>query len=104
VQFATRDGSLGHRGSVTDLLPDLLRWADVVYTVGSTRLYLALKDQVRAIRLAGDADFLYGLVLDALLPCGVGACLACSVPVSDGLKLACVDGPVFDLMALDLGK
>jgi dihydroorotate dehydrogenase electron transfer subunit len=103
VQFATRDGSLGHRGSVTDLLPDLLRWADAVYTVGSTRLYLALKDRVRAIRLAGDADFLYGLVAHTLLPCGVGTCLACTVPASDGSKLICVDGPVFDLMALDLG-
>ena len=58
--------------------------------------------QVEAVRLRGEAGFLYGLVSEELLPCGVGTCLACTVSTSAGLRLTCVDGPVFDLMTLDL--
>jgi dihydroorotate dehydrogenase electron transfer subunit len=101
VQLATLDGSAGHRGPLTALLPDLLCWADGVCAVGSISLYRALKDQVAAVRLSGEAGFLYGLVVEGLLPCGVGACLACTVPAIDGLRLTCVDGPIFDLMPLD---
>ena len=34
--------------------------------------------------------------LERLMACGVGACLSCVVTTRDGLKRACVDGPVFD--------
>jgi len=30
------------------------------------------------------------------MACGVGACLSCVVATSDGVKRACVEGPVFD--------
>ena len=36
VQVATLDGSLGYRGPVSDLLPDLLLWADAAWAVGTT--------------------------------------------------------------------
>lgn len=104
VQYATLDGSLGRRGLVTDLLPDLLPWADCVGAVGSTALYRTLKSQVDRFRLPGEPDFLYGLVTAGLLPCGVGACMACTMETPAGLKLSCVDGPVFDLMSVDLAK
>ncbi len=104
VQLATLDGSVGHRGPVTALLRDLLRWADMVCAVGSTALYRALKDQVASIRLPGEGGFLYGQVSAGMLPCGVGACLACTVAATDGVRLTCVDGPVFDLMSLDLAE
>lgn len=104
VQYATLDGSLGQRGLVSELLPDLLPWADCVCTVGSTGLYRTLKSQVEQFRLPEEPDFLYGLVTAGLLPCGVGACLACPVETRSGLKFSCVDGPVFDLMAVDLDK
>jgi dihydroorotate dehydrogenase electron transfer subunit len=36
------------------------------------------------------------------MPCaGIGECGACAVPVRRGYKLACADGPVFPLNALD---
>jgi aerobic-type carbon monoxide dehydrogenase small subunit (CoxS/CutS family) len=35
------------------------------------------------------------------LPCGVGACLACTIPLPNGSRTrACVHGPVFDLTTL----
>ncbi len=96
-QAATLDGSLGHRGLVTDLLPDLLVWADVVYATGSTSLYHSLKIQTERVRFGLVKDFLYGLLSPPLHPCGVGSCLACSLETAAGLKLICLDGPVFDL-------
>lgn len=96
-QAATLDGSLGHRGPVTDVLSQLLRWADQVCAVGSTSLYQTLQHQIAEVRLGAEANFLYGLMGDKLLPCGVGACLGCSVETESGLKLTCLDGPVFDL-------
>jgi dihydroorotate dehydrogenase electron transfer subunit len=101
-QAATLDGSLGHRGPVTDLLPELLTWADSVCAVGSINLYRTLKVQAGKMRLKAETGFLYGLVTHNRLACGVGACLSCVLETEAGLKLTCVDGPVFDLAALDL--
>ena len=102
VQLATLDGSAGRRGPVIDLLPQLLGWADTVCACGSSRLYRCLKRQAVASRLGPQAGWLYGLVADNAMACGVGACLGCTIETSLGLKLICSDGPVFDLMELDL--
>jgi dihydroorotate dehydrogenase electron transfer subunit len=101
-QAATLDGSLGQRGPVTDLLPDLLRWADLTCAAGSPALYRTLRRQMDQVRLRAEADFLFGLNADPGLACGVGACLSCMVNTDTGPKLACVDGPVFDLVELNL--
>lgn len=101
-QAATLDGSLGYRGPVTDLLPDLLRWADLTCAVGSPALYRTMRQQMEQVRLRAEANFLYGLHAVPWLACGVGACLGCQVSADTGSKLACVDGPVFDLAKLTL--
>jgi dihydroorotate dehydrogenase electron transfer subunit len=101
-QAATLDGSLGHRGPVTDLLPELLGWTDAVCALGSTTLYRTLKAQAEKVRLRAEANFLYGIVANSRLACGVGACLSCVVETEASLKLTCVDGPVFDLTKLSL--
>ena len=36
------------------------------------------------------------LSLDAIMACGVGVCLGCSISTKNGYKLVCKDGPVFD--------
>lgn len=99
-QAATLDGSLGYRGPITDVLPELLRWADAVCAVGSTTLYRTLRRQLDQVRLAAEPNVLYGLLADNLMACGVGACLSCAVATETGSKLGCVDGPVFDLSEL----
>jgi dihydroorotate dehydrogenase electron transfer subunit len=100
-QAATLDGSLGHRGPVTDLLPDLLTWADAVCVVGSTVLYRALQTQAERIRFRADANYLFGLLTPDRMACGVGACMSCTLETKTGLKQACVDGPTFDLTTLE---
>jgi dihydroorotate dehydrogenase electron transfer subunit len=99
-QAATLDGSLGHRGPVSDLLPDLLRWADLVCAVGTAGLYRTLQSQVKQVRLRLEQGFLYGLIADRPTACGVGACIGCGLETQAGSKLTCVDGPVFDLTEL----
>jgi dihydroorotate dehydrogenase electron transfer subunit len=100
LQAATLDGSLGHRGPIEDLLPSLLRWADLVCAVGSPRLYQLLKKLAAETRFGNRPNFLYGLMADLPLPCGVGACFGCTLETDLGLQLVCCDGPVFDLTLL----
>jgi dihydroorotate dehydrogenase electron transfer subunit len=105
VRAATLDGSLGRRGHVTDLLADLLPWADAVGCIGSDGLTRVLRQQIAQVRLEPRAGFAQVLLTQpALHVCGVGSCLACVVPTERGLRPACVDGPVFDLAALILDE
>ena len=41
-------------------------------------------------------NFIFG-IFQSMLPCGVGACHACTVKTEQGLNRSCVDGPAFDL-------
>jgi dihydroorotate dehydrogenase electron transfer subunit len=104
VEFhvATLDGSTGHRGPVTDLLPALIPWADAMCAIGSVKFYRALKSLIEQVRFKMGTGFASGLVTTQPLACGVGACLSCAVETNHGLKLACLDGPVFDLAALNM--
>jgi len=103
VHTATRDGSLGHHGAISDLLPRLLRWADIVCAVGSMALYQMLQTQAAGIRFGPQTGYLYGLLAQPSLACGVGACFGCTIQSKQGLQLTCLDGPVFDLGQLQLG-
>jgi NAD(P)H-flavin reductase len=103
VHVVTADGSAGHHGSVLDLFPDLVRWADCIciaplkQTAPAT--YPALAEIVREVRVGPAERFAQALVMPPMI-CGVGACQGCAVPVAHGTKLACTDGPVFDLLEL----
>jgi dihydroorotate dehydrogenase electron transfer subunit len=75
-----------------DLLPDAIAWADQIFICGPDGFTARLADRIHARRYPAPRGFAQALQpID--LPCGVGACNACW---RDG-KLACVDGPVFEL-------
>ena len=78
----------------------LARWADCVCIAGEPASYLALAQVVRDVRVNPRADFAQALVVPPML-CGVGACQGCAVRVARGIRLACTDGPVFDLLELE---
>lgn len=93
VNVATDDGSVGHRGLVTELLSaELDRDAQaVVYSCGPAPML----EGVRAIcqRRGVPAQ----LALEAGMACGFGACYGCVVPRRGGGYLrVCVDGPVIE--------
>jgi len=51
------------------------------------------------VRVGPGTRFAQALVVPPMA-CGVGACQGCGVEVTRGTKLACTDGPVFDLLEL----
>jgi dihydroorotate dehydrogenase electron transfer subunit len=82
---ATDDGSAGHRGLVTDLLPDDL--SDVeLFACGPP----AMLEAIRALGVPAQ------LALESGMACGFGACFGCVTPLAGGgYARVCVDGPVF---------
>jgi NAD(P)H-flavin reductase len=95
---ATDDGSVGHRGRVTELLERELERDPqaVVYACGPA----AMLEGVRALceRTGTPAQ----LALEAAMACGFGACFGCAVPLRGGGYLrTCLDGPVLDAALLE---
>jgi NAD(P)H-flavin reductase len=99
VHIVTTDGSAGHEGSALDLFPDLVCWADCVCMACEPATYPALAEVVREVRIRSVKRFAQALIVPPIV-CGVGACQGCAVTVVGGFKLACTDGPVFDLLEL----
>jgi dihydroorotate dehydrogenase electron transfer subunit len=98
-QVATMDGSLGHRGFVTELLPGLLSWADGVYACGPNPMLEAVSRLCRpgARGLAGQTDSAkpIQLAMEQHMGCAMGVCLGCVVKTRRGYERVCRDGPVF---------
>jgi dihydroorotate dehydrogenase electron transfer subunit len=95
---ATIDGSKGHRGFVTDLVPEYLGWADQVFSCGPEPMFRSLRDVVHRNRL-GDRPEVQ-LAVERPMACGIGACLGCVVETRRGMRTACVDGPAFEMEEL----
>jgi dihydroorotate dehydrogenase electron transfer subunit len=96
AEVATDDGSVGHRGLVTELLATRLQ-ADrqvEVYACGPP----AMLEAVRALCAATGTPA--QLALESGMACGYGACFGCVVPTTDGYLRLCVDGPVIDAARL----
>ena len=92
---ATIDGSMGHTGFVTDLIPDYLQWADQVFSCGPEPMFRSLRAVVHKHRLGDRPDV--QMAVERTMACGIGACLGCMVETRHGMKTACVDGPVFEM-------
>ena len=113
-----RDGSLGHRGFVTELVPQFEGWADQAFACGPMPMLRALarlaegrrgRLGVAALgrkRGAGRSDPLGSpaarrqaflqISMEQNMGCAVGACLGCVVMgVSGTPQRVCREGPVF---------
>jgi dihydroorotate dehydrogenase electron transfer subunit len=115
---ATDDGSLGHHGFVTDLVPEYEAWADQAFACGPRGMLAALTRQAagRRERLgvaqlgrkrgSGKPEpfgspqsrrkaFLQ-VSMEQNMGCAVGACLGCVVMGTNGQpQRVCREGPVF---------
>jgi len=92
VEVATDDGSSGEHGFVTGPVERLLAQAsfDQIYACGPEVM------QRIVAGMAAKAETPCQVSLERLMACGIGACLSCVVSTREGLKRACVDGPVFN--------
>ncbi|MEI3606701.1 dihydroorotate dehydrogenase electron transfer subunit [Pseudogracilibacillus sp. SE30717A] len=86
--IVTNDGSYGHRGLVTDLIPNVSSF-DRYYACGPLPMLKAVKKT-----LAHKKGY---ISFEERMGCGVGACFACVLKTNDGIgyKKICQDGPVF---------
>jgi dihydroorotate dehydrogenase electron transfer subunit len=96
VAFTTDDGSLGERGRVSDVLPDVLdrTGSDLVYACGPMGMLRAVAD------IANERGIPSQVAVEEAMACGIGVCMTCVLPVrgDDGqtrMVRSCVEGPVF---------
>ena len=100
--LATDDGSLGHRGYITDLITqptnqltnhptNQLTNHPTIYACGPEPMLVTLHRLCREHGIPGQ------LSVERYMKCGFGICGQCAL---DGL-LVCQDGPVFDVEQLD---
>lgn len=120
---ATADGSLGHRGSVEDLVLDYDAWADQAFAAGPPALLARLaalaagrRERLGVARLGrkrgGGRPTLPGsaearrkshlqVILDHSVGCAAGTCLTCVVPGVAGPVRVCREGPAFAADEID---
>lgn len=91
VHLTTDDGSLGTRGFVTALLPELLAEGsyDSVAVCGPEIMMQGVANIAREHGLPCEVS------LERRMGCGLGACLSCAVDTIHGRRKVCKDGPVF---------
>ena len=89
--LATEDGTVGHRGMITDILPDYINWADQVFACGPLPMYQAMA------HMSGLKNKPVQISLEVRMGCGLGVCYGCTVKTRNGLKQVCQDGPIFEL-------
>ena len=110
---ATADGSIGHRGSIVDLLPRYEAWADQCFAAGRGELLAELADLARGrdarlgVARLGRRPGRRGSTppprrlswLQVALPlpiaCALGICLGCVVDGVSGPLRVCREGPAF---------
>lgn len=85
VYVATADGSLGTKGFVTDIIPELEYTH--FYTCGPEAMFKAIE---RTAKGTGSFSF------EERMGCGFGACMGCSCKTKYGNKRICKDGPVLE--------
>ncbi len=120
---ATDDGSLGHRGSVVDLVLDYEAWADQAVAAGPApllgsfaRLAAGRRQRMGVATLGrkrgGGKPVPPGspearrkawlqVVLDQSIGCAAGTCLACTVEGVGGTVRICREGPSFAADEID---
>lgn len=100
VKIATNDGSLGHKGFVTELLPEIVKGKDpksfMIMGCGPTPMLMALGKIALSLGIETE------LSLDEHMCCGVGACFGCVVKVADKeseqgwrFSRSCKEGPIY---------
>lgn len=95
VYISTDDGSLGQKGNIIDYFKNLNIKYDVVYSCGPKPMLKALQDlNIQKCYIS----------LEEKMACGIGACLCCSIKGKGEKKVlhVCSDGPVFNIMEVDL--
>ena len=100
-RLATDDGSFGHKGPVTDLIPEhALQVGTQVLTCGPHAM------MARVAEIAADRGLPCQASLENHMACGFGACVGCVVEYREAdredhrYRRVCIEGPVVDAHAI----
>ncbi|MFH2037091.1 MAG: dihydroorotate dehydrogenase electron transfer subunit [Candidatus Zixiibacteriota bacterium] len=97
---STDDGSYGFKGYITQALESEIDLADQkikIYACGPTGMLKAVDLLAEKYHFSGQ------LSLEAPMPCGVGICLGCILPLkTGGYTRVCREGPVYDIGEVQL--
>ena len=78
-------------------MQETCEWADFIAAEVDREALPRLRQQLALAKIKGQAEILVGTPV----PCGgMGECGVCAVAVRGSWKMACKDGPVFDLKEL----
>ncbi len=95
LRIATEDGTLGEQGLVTKPVKTFLQEDGDncrIFACGPEGMLKAVNELGLALNVPGQ------LSLEAPMPCGIGVCLGCVVPLTaGGHARVCCDGPVFEI-------
>ncbi len=91
LHIATEDGTVGHHGLVTDIIPKHADWADQIFACGPLPMYKTMAQMPELKNKSIQVS------LETRMGCGRGVCYGCTLKTKDGLKQVCQDGPVFNL-------
>lgn len=100
VYISTDDGSCGEKCVVTELVKKYLKEKTVhpaktaIYACGPKAMIKEVAAVAKTFNIPAQ------VTRDEYMACGVGACRSCAVETTEGIKLACKDGPVFDAKVL----
>ena len=100
LHIATDDGTLGHKGFVTEVLADIMKKekVDYVIAVGPMPMMRAVANLTRESGIKTEAS------MNPIMIDGTGMCGACRVTVGGEVKFACIDGPDFDAHKIDFDE
>ena len=97
LRIYTEDGSMGHKGRVTDPIPEMIHDSNiaVIYSCGPMAMLSAIDSITRG------SDVVHQCAVEESMACGIGICMTCVLPVEqeDGtvaMLRTCIDGPVMD--------
>jgi ferredoxin--NADP+ reductase len=95
--ITTDDGSLGHKGFVTDVLKEIMAKENIDYAiaVGPMPMMRAVAELTRNTGVKTEVS------MNPIMVDGTGMCGACRLTVGGRVKFACVDGPDFDAHQID---
>ncbi|MCD4727213.1 MAG: dihydroorotate dehydrogenase electron transfer subunit, partial [Pirellulales bacterium] len=103
VQLSTDDGSLGHRGLVTELIAPVVersQWPCRLVCCGPEPMMES------TARIARELDLPCQVSLESPMACGIGVCFSCVKKIRDSsgnwdYRRTCVEGPVFDAVDVE---
>jgi dihydroorotate dehydrogenase electron transfer subunit len=97
--LTTDDGSIGKKGNVPDIARAIQSQEDydIIYTCGPAPMMelVVLNSMDKKTPVEISVENYFG--------CGVGICYGCTIETTDGMKRACIDGPVFDGSIINWG-